>query len=214
MHQAVFHISGEGPYERATAASTTRIELWCNDHCDLLHVVGDDNDLVVDHIREEVGLRQRATDGDDSLLVTESCLKQHGDDYVEQYLAAHGCLTLPPLRYENGAKVVRVLALDAESLTAFYRDITTDHTVTVESKRELSGVRADAPLLSLDALLPSLSTRQREVFRTAHRQGYYELPRETTTAEIAEAVGVKRRTAEHHLRRAEKKLADALVEYL
>ena len=191
MHQAVFHISGEGPYERATAASTTRIELWCNDHCDLLHVVGDEDDLVVDHIREEVGVRQRVTDGDDRLLVTESCLKQHGDDYVEQYLA-----------------------LDAQNLTNFYRDITTDHTVTVESKRELSGIRADVPLPSLDALLPTLSNRQREVFRTAYRAGYYELPRETTTAEIAEAVGVKRRTAEHHLRRAEKKLADSLIEYL
>jgi predicted DNA binding protein len=214
MHQAVLHVSGEGPYERATAASTTRIELWCNDHCDLLHVVGDEDDLVLDHIRAEVGVRQRVTDGDDRLLVTEGCLKEHADDYVEQYLAAHDCLTLPPLRYENGAKVVRVLALDAENLTSFYRDITTDHAVTVESKRELSGVRADAPLPSVDALLPTLSKRQREVFRTAYRQGYYELPRETTTEAIAERVGVKRRTAEHHLRRAEKKLIDALAEYL
>lgn len=214
MHQAVFHISGEGPYERATAASTTGIELWCNDHCDLLHVVGDEDELVVDHIHEEVGVRQRVADGDDRLIITEACLKQHGDDYVEQYLATHDCLTLPPLRYENGAKVVRVLALDAANLTAFYRDITEDHAVTVESKRDLSGVRAEEPLLSLDALLPSLSDRQREVFLTAHRQGYFELPRETTTADVAAAVGVQRRTAEHHLRRAEKKLADALVEYL
>lgn len=214
MHQAVFHISGEGPYERATAASTTRIELWCNDHCDLLHVVGDEDALVLDHIREEVGIRQDITEGDDRLLVTDECLKRHGEDYIEQYLARHDCLTLPPLRYENGAKVVRVLALDAESLTAFYRDITTDHTVTVESKRELSGLRAGAPLLSLDALLPTLSKRQREVFRTAYREGYYELPRETTTEAIADTVGIQRRTAEHHLRRAEKKLADALVDYL
>ncbi|WP_255151062.1 helix-turn-helix domain-containing protein [Halorarius halobius] len=214
MHQAVFHISGEGPYERATAASTTGIELWCNDHCDLLHVVGDEDGLVLDHIRDEVGVRQRVADGDDRLLVTEACLKQHGDDYVEQYLAAHDCLTLPPLRYENGAKVVRVLALDTRSLTEFYRDITDDYTVTVESKREVSGVRVDEPLLSLDALLPSLSERQREVFTTAHRQGYFEMPRETTTEAVAESAGIERRTAEHHLRRAEQKLADALVEYL
>lgn len=214
MHQAVFHVAGEGPYERATAGDTTRIELWCNDHCDLLHVVGDEDGLVADHIREAVGVRQRVADGDDHLLVTDACLKDHSDDYVEQYLAAHDCLTLPPLRYENGAKVVRVLALDAENLTAFYRDIATDHAVTVASKQEISGVRADAPMPSVDALLPTLSKRQREVFRTAYRQGYYELPRETTTEAIAERVGVERRTAEHHLRRAEKKLIDALAEYL
>lgn len=214
MNQAVFHIRGDGPYERATAASDTRIELWCNDHCDLLHVVGDEDDLVLDHIREQVGVEQRVADGDDRLLVTESCLKQHGGDNVEQYLALHDCLTLPPLRYENGAKVVRVLALEGDNLTAFYRDIADDYSVTVESKREVTGVRADAPLPSVDALLPTLSPRQREVYTTAHRSGYFELPRETTTEAVADEVGIERRTAEHHLRRAEQKLADALVEYL
>lgn len=210
MYEAVFHIGGEGPYERATAANTTRIELWCNDHCDLLYVVGDEEDLVLEHIRDVVGIRQRIADGDDRLIVTGACLKQHGEEYIEQYLAAHDCLTLPPLRYENGSKVVRVLALDAENLTAFYRDVASDHPVTVESKRELGTPSADAPLLSTDDLLPALSPRQREVYRTAHEQGYFELPRETTTAEIAAVVGIERRTAEHHLRRAEKKLADAL----
>jgi predicted DNA binding protein len=214
MYEAVFHIGGEGPYERATVASTTRIELWCNDHCDLLYVVGDEEDLVLEHIREVVGVRQRLADGDDRLIVTDACLKQHGEDYIEQYLVAHDCLTLPPLRYENGSKVVRVLALDSENLTAFYRDVSSDHPVTVESKRELGTPSADASRLSPDALLPTLSPRQREVYRTAHEQGYFELPRETTTAEVAETVGVERRTAEHHLRRAEQKLADALVESL
>jgi predicted DNA binding protein len=213
MYEAVFHIQGEGPYERATAANTTRIELWCNDHCDLLFVVGDEDDHVLDHIRESVGVRQHLAD-DDRIIVTDACLKQHGEEHIEQYLTAHGCLTVPPLRYENGSKVVRVLALDAANLTAFYRDVASDHAVTVESKRELGTPRVDAPVFSPDALLPTLSPRQREVYRTAHEQGYFELPRETTTAQVAEAVGIGRRTAEHHLRRAEKKLADALVESL
>ncbi|MFC6940743.1 helix-turn-helix domain-containing protein [Salinirubellus sp. GCM10025818] len=214
MYEAVFHVGGEGPYERATAAGATRIELWCNDHCDLLYVAGDEEDLVLDHIREAVGIRRHISDGDDRLIVTSACLKQHGEEYIERYLAAHDCLSLPPLRYENGSKVVRVLALDAGDLTALYRDVASDHPVTVESKRELATPRADTPLLSTDALLPTLSPRQREVYRTAHERGYFELPRETTTAEIAAAVGVERRTAEHHLRRAEKKLADALVDSL
>jgi len=38
--------------------------------------------------------------------------------------------------------------------------------------------------------------------------------RETTTADVAEVVGIERRTAEDHLRRAEKKMADGLIEYL
>lgn len=214
MYEAVFHIDGDGPYERATAASTTRIDLWCNDHCDLLYVVGDEDDLVLERIREAVGIRRHLADGEDRLVVTGACLKEHGGDYVERYLAAHDCLTLPPLRYEGGSKVVRVLALDAENLTAFYRDVAGDHAVTVESKRELATPSPESPLLSRETLLPALSPRQREVYRTAHRLGYFELPREATTAEVAAAVGIERRTAEHHLRRAEQKLADALVGFL
>jgi predicted DNA binding protein len=211
MYEAVFHIDGAGPYERATAGGATRVELWCNDHCDLLSVVGDADDAVFDHVRDAVGIRQRLVDGDDQLVVTDACLRRHDHDSVERYLAAHDCLTLPPLRYEHGSKVVRVLALDAASLADFYRDVAGDYPVTVASKRELAAPSADAPLLSFDDRLPDLSPRQREVYRTAHEQGYFEIPRETTTADVAAAVGIERRTAEHHLRRAEQKLADALV---
>jgi predicted DNA binding protein len=214
MHQAVFRIQGSGPYEEATATSGTEIELWCNDHCDLLHLSGDEDDAVLDHIRAAVGVRQHVSGGEDSVVITDACLKGHIEDPVERYLSAHDCLSLPPLRYTEGAKVVRVLALSPENLTAFYRDITADHTVVVESKRRLAAVTSSAPLLSLDSVLPTLSPRQHEVFLTAYEQGYYELPRETTTAAVAKAVGIERRTAEHHLRRAEKKLADAVVEYL
>lgn len=214
MYQAVFHVHGDGPYERATATGGTEMELWCNDHCDLLSIAGDPDGAVLDRIREAVGVRRHVERGDDRFVITDACLQGHLADPIEGYLAAHDCLSLPPLRYADGAKVVRVLALDPDALTAFYRDITTDRHVTVGSKRRLVSVNATAPLLSLDSVLPTLSPRQHEVFTVAHERGYYELPRETTTADIADAVGVERRTAEHHLRRAEKKLTDALVAYL
>ncbi|WP_435196556.1 helix-turn-helix domain-containing protein [Natronomonas sp. EA1] len=214
MYQAVFRVHGDGPYERATATGDTEIELWCNDHCDLLAVRGDSDEAVLDRIREAVGVRQEVAHGDDTLVITDACLRERLADPIEGYLADHGCLSLPPLRYVEGTKVVRVLALDPEALTAFYRDLATDVHVTVESKRRLTAATPSTPLLSLEAVLPRLSPRQHEVFTVAHERGYYDLPRGTTTAEIAEAVGVERRTAEHHLRRAEKKLADALVEYL
>ncbi len=60
-------------------------------------------------------------------------------------------------------------------------------------------------------LLPDLSPRQREALVTAFEAGYYEIPREATTEELGEALGVDRRTAEEHLRRAENKLLGALA---
>jgi predicted DNA binding protein len=123
-------------------------------------------------------------------------------------------MLIPPIRYAQGTKLCRVLALDADSLTDFYVDLSASHDVTVETKREIQSLVPDAPLLTVDALLPDLSPRQREVFATAHGLGYYELPRETTTADVAKVVGIERRTAEDHLRRAEKKMVDELVDYL
>jgi predicted DNA binding protein len=214
MYKAVFRIEGEGPCERATAETGATIELWCNDHCDLLHVTGDGDGAALARVEREVGITERIDADDHQVAITGSCLKPAQGDYVETYLAAHDCLALPPLRYEGGRKVVRVLALDPHNLTTFYRAVAADHAVDVESKQRLASVTTETPLVSIESVLPSLSARQREVFRTAHEQGYYEIPRGTTTAAVAGACGVERRTAEHHLRRAEQKLAGALIGYL
>jgi predicted DNA binding protein len=214
MYEAVFRVDGDGAYAEATDGTGTTIELWCNDHCDLLHVRGRQADAVLAEVRDTVGLSEQLRKGDELVVVTVECLTDHLEHNVEEYLADHGCLLVPPLKYTEGAKLARVLALDAESLADLYASMAQAYAVTVESKREIRSVVPDAPLLTVDALLPNLSTRQREVFLTAYDMGYYELPRETSTEAIGAAVGVTRRTAEEHLRRAEKKLTDVLVEFL
>ena len=214
MYEAVFRVSGEGAYEVSTDGTGTVIELWCNDHSDLLHVSGPDVADVIAQVEQSVGIGERLEKGDEQVLVTEECLKSDLDNNVERYLAAEGCLLVPPLKYAEGSKLVRALALSADSLSAVYRALAAEFDVTVDAKREVRSVTPEAPLLTVDAVVPELSPRQREVFLTAYEHGYYELPRETTTTEIAARVGVQRRTAEDHLRRAEKKLADALFEYL
>lgn len=215
MHEATFRIEGDGAYAAATAGTDARVELWCNDHCDLLYVAGGASDEILAHVREEVGVQERLQRPDELVVITADCLKRHAGNPIETYLARHDCLLLPPLRYADGAKSCRVLALDPATLTACYRDLVADgFAISVERKREIETVTHDAPLLTLDSVLPDLSARQRETLTTAHEQGYYEIPRDTTTTAIAEAVGIERRTAEEHLRRAENKLMAAMMEYI
>ena len=57
-----------------------------------------------------------------------------------------------------------------------------------------------------DRPLDALTDRQSETLRTAYELGYYEVPRETTTDEVAAAVGVDPSTAAEHLQRAERNL--------
>jgi hypothetical protein len=215
MYEATFRIRDSGAYAAATSRTDARIELWCNDHCDLLHVVDGATEETLERVRDLVGVRDLLRDSDEVVVVTESCLRATEPDAIEEYLAPHGCLLLPPLRYAEGSKFCRLLALAPGALTECYRDLVADgYDVSVESKREVSSVTQAGPLLTPDDVLPSLTDRQREVFGAAVDRGYYEIPRETTTAAIAEAVGVERRTAEEHLRRAENKVVAALEEYV
>lgn len=58
--------------------------------------------------------------------------------------------------------------------------------------------------------LSRLSVRQREVFRHARDNNYYEWPREVTARELAAEFGVSKTTYLEHLRKAESKLMNSL----
>ncbi|MFC5971587.1 helix-turn-helix domain-containing protein [Halomarina salina] len=212
MYEATFRIADAGGLAALTADTDARVELWCNDHCDLLSVTGAD-DAMLDRLERRFGVRESLRRDGDLVVVTEHCLREEGTT-VDRYLDRHGCLLVPPLRYVDGATVCRLLALDSADLSACYRDLLDDEVrVSVEQKRSAGTVTPGSPL-GADELLPSLTARQRHAFVTAYEQGYYEIPRETTTEAVAEVLGVERRTVEEHLRRAENKLAAVLAAHL
>lgn len=53
-----------------------------------------------------------------------------------------------------------------------------------------------------------LTDRQREAIRTAHRAGYFRVPRECTLAEVAAELDIDKSTASTVLRRGEERLVD------
>lgn len=221
MYEATFHIRGDVPYENVTKERNASIELWCNNHCDLLHVKGDVDGAIHEEIDATVGVehasngadgvKDAVTSGDEQIIITSECLRPHTENNIESYLAAHDCLLLPPLRYERGGKVVRIITLEAENLTHFYQDIQDSFRVDVRSKREVDTLTQDEPMLSVDSLIPDLSERQQEAILMAWEAGYYDIPRETTTEQLAAEMEVDRRTFEEHLRLAENKFVGALV---
>lgn len=213
MHEVVLQIEGPSACAEATRGTETTIELWCNDHCDLLHVSGPAGAAALARLEELVGVQELLVEGNERLAMTETCLKDRETDTIESYLARHSCLLVPPLRYANGEKWCRVLALDSGNLTGLYRDLVAEFPVTVESKREIAAVPGNRPLLTPETAIADLSPRQQEALVKAHEMGYYRIPRETTTTEIADEMGIERRTLEEHLRRAENKLVDGIVEF-
>lgn len=57
-----------------------------------------------------------------------------------------------------------------------------------------------------DDPLDRLTNRQREVVETAYDEGYYEVPREASTTDLASELGVDSSTVAEHLQRAERNL--------
>ena len=206
MQQATFRLAGGNAYAAATAEADARMRLWCNDHCDLLDVRGADADGVLEAVDDDVGVRERVGQGDATLAVTDACLRAETDG-VEDTLAAHGCLLVPPLVYADGEKHLQVLALTPESLTEVYHDLRVDYDVKVADKQTVSAPRSAAP----GEAAPDLTARQAAVLRAAVESGYYDRPRGTTTAALADRFGLARSTLEEHLRRAERKVTAAFV---
>jgi predicted DNA binding protein len=206
VQQATFRLAGPGAYADATAATDVRMELWCNDHCDLLRLRGADADSVLQAVDERVGVEERVAERDSTLAVTGACLRSETDG-VEDILSSHGCLFVPPLVYADGEKRVRVLALDPTALTEVYHDLRERYDVTVADKREVSAPEPSSPGVAG----PDLTARQSAVLRAAVEDGYYEFPRRTTTTALAERFGLARSTLEEHLRRAEGKVAEAFT---
>lgn len=213
MYEATFELEGAGLVTELAQKFDADIQLWCNDHCDLLYVNCDDVDAFLEELEAEFGVQESIREDDQLVAVTANCLRNQERTLIETYIARHGCLSLPPLVYEGRIKRSKVLALDASNLTAVYDDLRNEASVTVCAKREIQSLHPEVPVLGLDDLLPRLSARQFEVFSTAYYHGYYEIPRRTTTKELGDHLGIDRRTVEDHLRRAENKIVSSLAEH-
>lgn len=214
MYEATFEIAVDGLLTDISKDHDAEIQLWCNDHSDLLNIQSQELPAIIERLEDAVEIQESIQESDQLVVVTESCLKDLEETLLETHLANNGCLTLPPLRYVRGKKIAKVLSLDPASLSGIYADLRAETNVTVQSKREIQNLHPEVPLVGLEDVFPRLTDRQLEVFKTAHEGGYYDIPRGVTTSGIADAVGVERRTAEDHLRRAENKIADTLAAHL
>ena len=100
--------------------------------------------------------------------------------------------------------------------------VTFDVSGTQEGIREVMAGFEDADInVSLEGLhdyrsranpLESLTERQQEILDVAYRSGYYDVPRGTSTAEIAEGLGVDGSTVAEHLQRAERNLVSTVLD--
>ena len=113
-------------------------------------------------------------------------------------------ITVPPIVCnDDGTNTFSIIGTDADIQNA------------VESVPDGVGVTVEAvggETVAPKSAVGRLSDRQREAVETGLEIGYYDVPREATTTDVADELDCATATAAEHLQKAESKLIGALLE--
>ncbi|MEY7850005.1 helix-turn-helix domain-containing protein [Natrarchaeobius sp. A-rgal3] len=112
-------------------------------------------------------------------------------------------VALPPLEYADGTVSYAVFG-PAEEIQRTLERFPTQIDVTVSAVGGLSALSG--------VIEPTVTDRQREALETALAIGYYDVPREASHEDVAEAIGCAPSTAAEHLRRGEANALRALFD--
>ncbi|MBI2530330.1 MAG: helix-turn-helix domain-containing protein [Candidatus Diapherotrites archaeon] len=94
--------------------------------------------------------------------------------------------------------------------------ISTKPKETIKLINELKDTRGEVKILGISDIdenerIFDLTPNQMKVLKVALRSGYYEWPRKATLEEMASSIGLKRRTFQERLRKAENRLFPKLI---
>lgn len=192
--------------------------IWCNRENDVIEIVvrnPEEYPLVMEEIH---GLRSRILDvieeitDDQRLYLNLHRCHCMSHDTIVRHIGKLNILNIFPNMIENGWVYHRLIVFrhkDLEELLTrfekwgwFYK---------ILRKVPFDGFVASSLTMSADALFSGLTEKQMEAVLTAHRHGYYNLPRAADVKAIAAKEKAPRTTFQEHLTKAENKLMAALV---
>jgi hypothetical protein len=191
------------------------ISMWCIWNRELIRIPSDDVALVKG-IEEEVQRVGRTVDrwvekGNVHLMLLRCTC---GDlDSPWSVWESHDFQEAPPAVYKDGWGYFRLLTFDEDNTRPLFRDFSQRGPTELIKKRELT-LSVLPTSVWVNSLFAELTQKQIYSLLKAHRYGYYSTPRQVTTENIANALGISRSTYEEHLRKAENRIMQALVPYL
>jgi len=190
--------------------------IWCNRENDVIEVVvrnPEEYQLVMEEIRacSIMGVIEEISDDRRLYLNVHEChcMKQ---DTIVRHIGELDILNIFPNIVENGWVYHRLIVFRHKDLEELLRRFDNWGWVyKILRKVPFDGFIASSLTITADALFSSLTERQMDALVTAHRHGYYNLPRDADVQTIAAKENVPRTTFQEHLKKAENKLVAALV---
>lgn len=198
---------------------SAKVFIWCNRENDVVEVIvtnPEDYPLVVEEIRarKALGVIEESSDNRRLYLNVHECHCMLQDTIV-RHIGTLDLLNIFPNYMENGWGYHRLIVFRHEDLEELLRRLEKWGWVyKILRKVPFDGFIASSLTLTADALFSDLTEKQINALLTAHRNGYYMLPRRADVQTIAAKERVPRTTFQEHLKKGENKLLGALVPYI
>jgi len=198
---------------------STSIYIWCNRENDVIEVIvrnPEEYPLVMEEIRKHpiLDVLEEISDARRLYLNVHecNCMKENT---IIRHIGELDILNIFPNIAENGWGYHRLIVFKHEDFEELLRRLEKWGWVyKILRKAPLDGFIASSLILRADTLFSDLTERQIDAVLTAHRHGYYNLPRQADVQTIAEKEKVPRTTFQEHLKKAENKVLGGLVPYI
>jgi predicted DNA binding protein len=224
MFEVTFKARHECPYvDFSLKHPDVRVVEWCNRRTDVLEVECGDIETF-NRIEQDLqrlltwkgGRVLRKTFGEKNIqVITKTCRDSHISPSISGTIEKNSCLEIPPVIYYGGWETHKVMGFRESDFKKLFKDLAKLGPAEVVSKR-VYGEKSmiDTFAVSLSAAFSDLTAKQADAIATALEFGYYQVPKKTTTGELALKQKVPRTTYEEHLRKAESKILHALSPYV
>ena len=130
-----------------------------------------------------------------------------GEDHISPLMPKE-IFFIKPVYFKEGYEYWEIGSWDKKPLKVFY-----DKAKTVADVKILK-LQEENPSVFIQYAVPKLTNKQRSALEMAFEYGYYIYPRKISVEELAKKANVPRTTFQEHLRKAESKLMNILIQPL
>lgn len=198
---------------------SAKIFIWCNRENDVIEVIvrnPEEYPFIMEAIRARniLDVVEESSDNHSFYLNVNKCCCMKNNTIV-RHIGTLDILNIFPNFIEKGWAYHRLIVFKHEDLEELFRRLEKWGWVyKILRKVPFNGFIASSLTLTADALFSRLTERQMDAMLTAHRHGYYNLPRDADVQTISAKEKVPRTTFQEHLKKAENKLVASLVPYI
>ena len=224
MFEVTFRSKHHCPYVRFSERHPeVRIAQWCNGKVDVLEIecpgietfnrFGPDlRDLVLwkgaKVLSESFGERNIQ-------VITKTCRDMHISPSISGVVEKSSCLEVPPVVYSDGWETHKAIGFREGDYKKLFRGLEALGPVEILSKKvHAEKSMIDTFAVSLSSVFQELTGKQVEAIATALQSGYYQVPKKTSTEQLAQKQHVPRTTFEEHLRKAESKVLRGVAPFI